>query len=85
MRFLDEDLAAAVRAERARLKLSQEEAATRLIASGRYDSLSKQAVSKAENYQSGDGMNSLRVALYEDLTGRTLAGPYWIDEPDEEQ
>ncbi|MEO1478845.1 MAG: hypothetical protein AAFV01_09735 [Bacteroidota bacterium] len=80
MFYTPESLAATIRAERARLKLSQEDAANRLVGAGRYDSISKQAVSKAENYQENDGMNAVRVALFEVLTGRTLEGPGWHHE-----
>ncbi|MEP0548815.1 MAG: hypothetical protein ABJF88_17900 [Rhodothermales bacterium] len=77
--YTEESLADAVRQERKRQKLTQDEAAARLVESERYDRITKQAISQAENYRPGDGMTGLRVALYEVLTGRGLEGPVWYD------
>lgn len=76
--FLSEqDLADAIRAERVKQGLSQRDVAERLTTSGKYETITQQAVSKAENYKSGDGMAGVRVAAYEVLKGETLTGPVW--------
>ena len=74
------DLAARCRSKRKKQGLTQTELADRMVEAGRAESLSKQAISKAENYAPADGMTALRVALLEELTGRALSGPYWTFE-----
>ena len=73
----ESDLVALIRSRRRENGLTQTQLADRMVEAGRADSLSKQAISKAENPQPGDGMTSLRVALVEELTGRKLEGPLW--------
>lgn len=76
-------LAVIARQRRKDAGLTQEELAEKLAASGRYDApLSKQAISKAENYEEGDGMTSLRIAIVEELSSRKIVGPLWGFEDD---
>lgn len=63
-------LAEKARMERHRERLTQKDVAERV---GR----SAQAVSKAENYDEGDGMTRLRIEIVEELTGQKLKGPLW--------
>lgn len=79
----EEDLARVIRTARSEAGLTQTDVAERLVEAGRYDRLTKQAVSKAENFRSSDGMGALRVAIYEMLTGSGLCGPVWY-RPEEE-
>ena len=78
--FTPEQLADAVRRLRREQKLTQAQVASRLVESGRYESLSPQAVSQAENYKEGDGLTNLRVQIVEELSGKTLIGPVFLFE-----
>ena len=73
----ESELATLIRSHRREKGLTQTDLASRLVESGRVDSLSKQAVSKAENPKPGDGMTNLRIALVEELTGQRIVGPFW--------
>jgi len=76
--LMDEsDLVALIRSRRRENGLTQTQLANRMVEAGWADSLSKQAISKAENPKPGDGMTSLRVALVEELTEQKLRGPLW--------
>ena len=63
-----EDLATTVRAVRAAENLTQQEVADRL-------GISKAAVSKAENYLDGDGMQGVRTRIIEAFTDYRVEGP----------
>lgn len=71
------DLARLARDERLQRNLTQEQVA--LLVARRPDtpSCTKQAVSQAENPESGSKMDGLRIKIIESLTGRKLQGPYW--------
>ena len=72
------DLATVARQYRKSKGMTQEEVARALMKSGRYDTqLSKQAISKAENYDERDGMTALRIAIIEELTDSEVVGPLW--------
>ena len=74
-------LARRCRSLRAEHGLTQDGLAERLVSSGYADRITKQAISQAENDTIGSNMNALRVAIIEELTGRSLVGPVWIEEP----
>ena len=78
--MIESDLATLVRRKRKESGLTQTELANRLVRAGRANSLSKQAISQAENPKPGDGMTALRIALVEELTDRQLVGPFWVFE-----
>jgi transcriptional regulator with XRE-family HTH domain len=34
-------------------------------------------ISKAENYHDGDGMTGVRISIIEEVTGKTIEGPFY--------
>lgn len=72
-----QDLARIVREERTKKKLTQEQVAE--LVSKRVDtpSCTKQAISQAENSNSGPKMDGLRIKVIETLMGKELIGPLW--------
>lgn len=40
---------------------------------------STSSVSKAERYSQGDGMTSVRRKIVEDLTGKEVRGPFYLE------
>lgn len=78
--FGSENLAQMIREERIKQGLTQEQVAE--IVARRIDtkSCTKQAISQAENLKSGSNLDSLRIKIIEELTGRKLIGPRWYFE-----
>jgi transcriptional regulator with XRE-family HTH domain len=71
------DLARLARDERLQRNLTQEQVAQLVAKRSDTVSCTKQAVSQAENLESGSKMDGLRIKIIESLTGRKLLGPYW--------
>lgn len=71
------DLASLAREERLRRGLTQEQVARLVAKRADTRSCTKQAISQAENPESGSRMDGLRIKIIESLTGRRLSGPLW--------
>jgi predicted transcriptional regulator len=63
-------LAKEARKARVEAGLSQSEIAERL-------DVDRSAISKAENWQKGDGFTSLRKRIIEEITGKDVRGPLY--------
>ena len=75
--FTSADLARLARDERLQRNLTQEQVAQLVARRSDTASCTKQAVSQAENSESGSKMDGLRIKIIESLTGKKLMGPYW--------
>jgi transcriptional regulator with XRE-family HTH domain len=77
------ELARMARQERLSHHLTQDQMAN--LISKRVDtkSCTRQAISQAENPDSGSKLDGLRIKVIESLTGRKLVGPLWHFEPDD--
>lgn len=71
------DLAKLARDERLQRNLTQEQVALLVAKRSDTPSCTKQAISQAENSESGSKMDGLRIKIIESLTGKKLLGPYW--------
>jgi transcriptional regulator with XRE-family HTH domain len=65
-----EGLAKEARKARVGAGLSQSEIAERV-------DVDRSAISKAENWQKGDGFTSLRKRIIEEITGKEVEGPFY--------
>lgn len=65
-------LAKRAREARHHAGLSQTELAERI-------DVDRSAISKAENYEQGDGFRSLRRRIIEELTGNEVQGPFYVE------
>jgi transcriptional regulator with XRE-family HTH domain len=75
-----EDLAKIAREERIRKGLTQDQVADMVALREDTKSCTKQAISQAENPQSGSKLDSLRIKIIEELTKRKVVGPRWYFE-----
>ena len=75
--FTSIDLARMAREERLKRDLTQEQVARLVAKRADTPSCTKQAISQAENPESGSKMDGLRIKIVESLTGRKLIGPLW--------
>jgi transcriptional regulator with XRE-family HTH domain len=80
--FTSIDLARMAREERRKRNLTQERVAQLVSERDDTPSCTKQAVSQAENPESGSRMDGLRIKIIESLTARKLVGPLWHFEKD---
>jgi hypothetical protein len=71
------DLARLAREERLKRSLTQDQVARLVSQRADTSSCTKQAISQAENQDSGSKMDGLRIKIVESLTGRKLVGPLW--------
>ncbi len=72
-----EDLARLAREERAKRDLTQEQVARLVAKRPDTQSCTKQAISQAENPETGSRLDGLRIKIIETLTGRKMIGPWW--------
>jgi hypothetical protein len=75
--FTSTDLARMAREERLKRGLTQDQVARFVSKRADTPSCTKQAISQAENQDSGSKMDGLRIKIVESLTGRKLVGPLW--------
>ena len=80
-----EDLAQIAREERIKRGLTQDQIAIRVALREDTKSCTKQAISQAENPQSGSNLDSLRIKIIEELTKRRVVGPRWYFEDEVNQ
>ena len=67
------ELADRAREVREKAGLSQTELSNRI-------NVDRSAISKAENFESGDGFTSLRKRIIESLTGADVEGPFYRED-----
>ena len=71
-------LARHCRALRAEKGLTQKQLAEMIVGERSGKKLQKQVISRAENEEVGTKADSVRLAIIETLTGRPMAGPFYV-------